>query len=157
MTTRGITILRARRSDLDLVVRIENECFLPEDRFTPRVLRYLVEQAEGGCFTAAIGGRTVGYLSLLKRENCHNVRIYSIAVLQEAQGCGVGSALIEYAIDYAVRSGYERLTLEVRTDNEAAIRLYRSYGFKTLKTLKGYYHDGCDALKMGLDSLGAER
>lgn len=38
--------------------------------------------------------------------------------------------------------------LEVRTDNDAAIALYDSWGLRVLKRIPGYYKDGTDALYM---------
>ena len=38
--------------------------------------------------------------------------------------------------------------LEVRTDNDSAIRLYARKGFRPGKLLRGYYPDGTDARRM---------
>jgi ribosomal-protein-alanine N-acetyltransferase len=40
------------------------------------------------------------------------------------------------------------VTLEVRTDNDSAIRLYARKGFRPGKLLRGYYPDGTDARRM---------
>jgi len=75
-----------------------------------------------------------------------------ISVAREAQGQGVGNALMVALCDYADRwAGVLRLELTVYTDNETAIRLYRKFGFEVEGTFKRYaLRDGVyvDALSM---------
>ncbi len=53
-----------------------------------------------------------------------------ISVSQEAQGQGVGSALMQAMCDYADRwMGVLRIELTVYVDNARAIALYRKFGF----------------------------
>lgn len=62
-----------------------------------------------------------------------------ISVAPEAQGQGVGSALMAALCDYADRwVGVLRTELTVYTDNAVAIRLYRNFGFEIEGTAKGY-------------------
>lgn len=75
-----------------------------------------------------------------------------ISVSPEAQGRGVGSALMTAMCDYADRwVGALRLELTVYADNERAIGLYRKFGFVVEGTLRGFaLRDGrfVDALAM---------
>jgi len=53
-----------------------------------------------------------------------------MAVRDDWQGKGVGTALMQAAIDLADKwLNLSRLELEVYTDNEPAIKLYRKFGF----------------------------
>jgi putative acetyltransferase len=62
-----------------------------------------------------------------------------ISVLPEAQGQGVGSALMTAICDYADHwAGALRLELGVYTDNVRAIGLYKKFGFEIEGTLRGY-------------------
>ncbi|MBC7954990.1 MAG: GNAT family N-acetyltransferase [Cytophagales bacterium] len=62
-----------------------------------------------------------------------------ISVLPEAQGRGVGSALMAAMCDYADRwASVLRLELTVYTDNVSAQALYRKFGFEIEGTHKGY-------------------
>jgi putative acetyltransferase len=59
--------------------------------------------------------------------------------VKEAQGQGVGSALMAALCDYADRwLGTLRIELTVYTDNEAALKLYRKFGFEIEGTMRGY-------------------
>ena len=57
----------------------------------------------------------------------------------EAQGQGVGTALMQAMCDYADRwLGLLRLELTVYVDNAAAIKLYRKFGFEIEGRFRGY-------------------
>jgi putative acetyltransferase len=75
-----------------------------------------------------------------------------ISVAPEAQGQGVGRALMQALCDYADRwAQILRIELTVFSDNERAIRLYRSMGFEHEGTHRGYaLRDGAyaDVLSM---------
>ena len=66
-------------------------------------------------------------------------RILNLCVRPRAQGRGLGRALLTAIIDAARRRGADTLTLEVRTTNEVARRLYASAGFHEVGVRPGYY------------------
>ncbi len=144
-----LTIRRAAAADLDAIDRIEHSSF-DVDAFPRRVLRYLSSRACGGCFVAERQGRAEGYIALLTKKGWNGVRIYSVAVDAQARGKGVGAAMVKFAAEFAKNAGLEKVSLEVRTDNQAAIGLYEKYGFSITGRLKSYYHDGADGYKMTL-------
>ena len=75
--------------------------------------------------------------------------IQTIAVSQSHQGRGLGRALLVDLMDEAQRRGVRELFLEVRADNEPAIALYQSLGFREIDRRAGYYQpDGVDAIVM---------
>lgn len=68
-----------------------------------------------------------------------HVLLLGISVLPEAQGHGVGSALMAALCDYADRwAGVLRIELGVYTDNDKAIGLYKKFGFDIEGTMRGY-------------------
>ena len=60
-------------------------------------------------------------------------RIYT---LSRFHGAGVGSALMEHAIDYAAQQGYRRLLLGVYAGNERARAFYAKHGFSQVAIRK---------------------
>ena len=69
--------------------------------------------------------------------------ITSVAVHPECQGQRVGARLMLELHREARRiDGLEALTLEVRSSNDAAQRLYRWFGYAPVGTRKNYYRDG---------------
>jgi ribosomal-protein-alanine N-acetyltransferase len=73
--------------------------------------------------------------------------LLNIAVHPARRGHGVGRALLSDCIHRAAGAGSTLIFLEVRAENEAAQRLYRSMGFTFRGIRKGYYTDtGEDAI-----------
>jgi ribosomal-protein-alanine N-acetyltransferase len=67
---------------------------------------------------------------------------------------GVGRRLMLELVEIATDLGAARMTLEVRVSNEAAQRLYRSFGFTAAGRRRAYYtDDGEDALVMTTPQL----
>ena len=58
-----------------------------------------------------------------------NARILSIAVAPKVRGMGIASRLMEEAVQYFTDCQAQRVRLEVRPENAAAIRVYEKWGF----------------------------
>jgi ribosomal-protein-alanine N-acetyltransferase len=72
--------------------------------------------------------------------------IHTIGVDPAYQGRGIGRRMLEELLNIAADSVVH---LEVRTDNAAAIALYRSVGFTDVGLRKRYYRiSGADAYTM---------
>lgn len=143
----SVKIRKGCLADLDEIVAIESICFA-EDSFSRRQLAYLIQQAKGIFYVAESDNRIAGYISLLKRTGSNLARIYSIVVHPDVQGKRIGQKLMNKSIEYAKNNNVSRLSLEVRTDNLAALKLYRKNGFETTSLIKNYYADGSDAWQM---------
>jgi len=108
----------------------------------------LAEPAEGlFSLLACVGDEVVGQLGLhtfpTAPRRRHAAQI-GMAVRDDWQGKGAGTALMQAAVDMADRwLNISRLELEVYTDNEPAVRLYRKFGFVIEGTLVQFaYRDG---------------
>ena len=76
-------------------------------------------------------------------------QITNVAVGPTHRGKGVGAKLMEELIRAARARGATRMTLEVRPSNEAAVALYKKFGFKDYGRRPHYYLDnGEDAMIM---------
>ena len=77
------------------------------------------------------GDRLIGHVNVQRERHpvTHHVASLSIAVAADARGRGIGRRLMEEAIAWSKRVGIEKLVLSVYPHNEAAIALYRSFGF----------------------------
>ena len=86
----------------------------------------------------------LGLHTLLNHPRRRHVGQIGMAVRDDWQGRGAGTALIQAAVDLADKwLNLSRLELEVYTDNEAAIRLYKRFGFAVEGTLIRFaYRDG---------------
>jgi ribosomal protein S18 acetylase RimI-like enzyme len=78
--------------------------------------------------------------------------LQSIAVDAEVRGGGVGSALLDDALDRARAAGARRMVLDVRVGNDTAQRLYEHMGMRVLGTSPGPTLPGVDRVnRMGID------
>ena len=73
-----------------------------------------------------------------------NAEIIDIFVLDEYRNKGIGKSLILKMLE---NKNILNVTLEVKVDNENAIMLYNSIGFKKVAIRKGYYN-GIDGILM---------
>lgn len=74
--------------------------------------------------------------------------VMGISVLKDYWGCGLGSYLMQLAIDQTRTNGFEQLELGVYSDNTRAIHLYEKVGFvrcgilpRAFKLKDGTYRD----------------
>ena len=67
------------------------------------------------------------------------IHINNIALRPQYRGRGYGTALMDHVLAEAKRLGAKRATLEVRTGNTGARRLYERLGFYVAGTRRNYY------------------
>ncbi|HEX5502414.1 MAG TPA: GNAT family N-acetyltransferase [Thermomicrobiales bacterium] len=90
---------------------------------------------------AEVEGRVVGTLGLHQESNPRRRHSGSIgmAVHDDYQGRGVGTALLAAAVDLADNwLGLRRLELTVFADNAPAVHLYEKFGFAREGTLRAF-------------------
>jgi len=87
----------------------------------------LFARSAGESVVAVADDRIVGTLHVSVSR--HGFGDIGMLVDQDWRGRGVGSALVQAAIDWACDQGLHKLSLEVFTHNAAAIALYRKAGF----------------------------
>jgi ribosomal-protein-alanine N-acetyltransferase len=140
----SVHIRTAHRPDLDALVDLENHSFVT-DRVSRAQYRRHIDSASAVVLVAEAEGRFVGSALVFLRQGSRRARLYSIAIDHESRGMGVGAALLRAAEAAARDNGRDRLYLEVRDDNAAAIGLYESRGYVRGPTLHGFYEDGAHA------------
>jgi ribosomal protein S18 acetylase RimI-like enzyme len=92
-------------------------------------------------------GVVLGYALVALRSGSALARLYSIALVPEASGTGLGARLLDAVEQASADRGATVMRLEVRADNAAAIRLYERRGYRRFGLLSSYYEDGQDALR----------
>jgi putative acetyltransferase len=104
--------------------------------------RKRLAESEEGKFSlvAVVGDEIVGHLGLRTepgRPRRKHTGGIGMAVHDDFQGQGVGTALMQAAIDLADNwLNLQRLELTVFVDNEPAVRLYKRCGFEIEGTLR---------------------
>lgn len=167
-----VRLRRMRISDLDVLLRYEQEMFGPEawsrqgyleelsdrkqrhyivaENVAEKVAENVAEKVTGNVAEQAAdasGSRLLGTGGLLTIGE--TAQILTISVLPPARRTGVGRLLVREMIAEACRRGASEVLLEVREDNEPARQLYASEGFTVLGRRRGYYEQGrVDAITM---------
>jgi ribosomal protein S18 acetylase RimI-like enzyme len=137
-------IRTATLEDLDILEHIENTSF-ETDRFSRRSFRYLLTKANAETLLYEENGTSLGYVMVLFHTGTSLARMYSLAVLPEARGKGIGEKLIHAAEESALKHDCIVLRLEVRQDNPTAMRLYEKLGYRFFGITPDYYEDHTDA------------
>lgn len=120
-----ITIREMQAKDVEAVTALEESCFsMPwkrqdfEDILTNPDRLYLVAERNhnilGGCMLTMIAGE--GDIS-------------NVAVCEEYRGQHIATALMQELLRIGEANGISDFTLEVREQNQTAIRLYENAGF----------------------------
>jgi [ribosomal protein S18]-alanine N-acetyltransferase len=140
----SVRVRRAETSDLDDLVALEDRTF-DSDRMSRTQYRRHLDSGTALVLVASANHRNfLGTAVLFFRKRSGVARLYSLATQPEARGKGVGTALLEATEAAARQRRCRALRLEVRTDNESAIKLYERFGYRCIAALAAYYQDGAD-------------
>ncbi|GFO63522.1 ribosomal-protein-alanine acetyltransferase [Geomonas paludis] len=139
--------------DLDAVLEIESASF-PR----PWTRRHFLDEMESpGSYpmvALTADGKVAGYLCL--KQVLDEAEILDVAVDPACRGCGIGRALVDWAVAFCRGHTLRMLCLEVRVGNHEAISLYRRLGFAEVGRRKNYYENGDDAILMDLSIAQVE-
>jgi [ribosomal protein S18]-alanine N-acetyltransferase len=131
-------------ADLPQVIAIERRAFPTPWSLAMFVLE--LSKPSGICLAALIEERIAGYLVCSRYATVWH--LMNVAVDDRLRRRGIATALLERLFELGDKPS-EQYTLEVRTSNDAAIRLYERFGFRAAGRRRAYYHDNReDALIM---------
>ena len=107
----------------------------------------MLERVGGGdaVRVAELDGDVVGFVSsgpIRERLPGYSGEIYALYVLPEAQGCGIGTALIAHAGRALVRQRWISATVWVLEDNDLGRRFYEGLGGLPLGVAKTLAYRG---------------
>jgi len=131
-----------READIPAIAAIERRSF--SDPWSERSFRDVLAHSrmyfacirDGGADSRAAApvlGYVVAWFASSQGE------IANLAVDPDARGKGVGSALLDAALEQAKRQRTEEVFLEVRSSNLTARQLYESRGFSEVGRRRRYY------------------
>ena len=141
-----MNIRKMTEQDLDAVLLLEQELFsAPWNR--EHFLFELYENPFSLCLVGEIDGRIIA-------ASCiwiiyERAEISTIGVRKEFQRKGYARQMLDMIHHTVAQHGVHHIFLEVRISNNAAIELYKSFGYKLTKIRKNYYSDNhADAYEM---------
>ena len=131
-----LDIRRLAYADLPQVIAVERRAFPTPWSLAMFVLE--LSKPGGICLAATLDDRIVGYLICSRYDTIWH--LMNVAVDTRLRRQGIAAALIERLFELADGPS-EQYTLEVRTSNDPAIKLYERFGFRSAGRRRGYYHD----------------
>ena len=135
MKSEPIIIEKASVGDSPRIAEIEKICFSVP--WSENSVKDFIENPLCIMFAAKDRGVVCGYIGLyIIADECD---IANVAVVPEYRKCGIATALISHATDFAQKKNVERMMLEVRASNTPAISLYKKFGFEEVGVRKNYY------------------
>ncbi|HET7432886.1 MAG TPA: ribosomal protein S18-alanine N-acetyltransferase [Nocardioides sp.] len=141
------TIETAAEADVPAIAALEAEA-LGRDAWPESLVR---DGVTGGLPTvhylvARAGGGLVGYAVVSIVADL--AELQRIAVTPLHRRTGVATKLLDHLVGLTVGTEVDRVLLEVREDNEAALRFYAQGGFEEIDRRPRYYRDGATAVVM---------
>jgi len=112
-----------------------------------RYLKALRRYPHAAVLVAESGdGTLVGRLSIGRDPHPASTHVADVGLMvaAEARRQGVGTALLQAAVDWARGAGVRKIELHVFPWNDAAIKLYDAFGFEREGFRKGHYRRGND-------------
>ena len=136
----NVVIEPATEADLDELSLLLGELFAQESDFRPdkdkqlRGLRLIFEQpSRGRVFVLRRDGAIVGMINLLftisTAEGGFVMLLEDLVVHKQYQGHGYGAKLLNYAIDFAKKKNFLRITLLTDRPENVAQEFFRRHGF----------------------------
>lgn len=123
------------RADMTALLDLETSCFDPP--WSEALLQRRLEQP-GSLNLGLFEGRELIAFALCSRP-FDEAELLQVAVTPSRRREGLGRRLLEALQSQLSEAGTERLLLEVRASNRAAIGLYRILGFDDDGRRRGYY------------------
>ena len=120
--------------------------FLPRNISQPKVLSAWVKEIERGDIVSLLAvksGKVVGCGTLVRDPHSWSTHVGEIrmVVSSEVRGQGVGRALSQETFALALCAGLEKLSVQMTVDQQAAIALFESLGFKAEALLRDHVRD----------------
>ena len=165
----AIIIEKAKAQDAEAILNLTKICGTETDNLSfgeggipisvEQEASYIgsIENSDTDIFFVARDGKEIvgtgNYTSLSKKRMAHRGEL-GISVRKSYWNQGVGTMLMEHILDFAENvARAEIVSLEVRSDNEAAIHLYRKFGFEKIGTFKGYFKIGEELIDFDIMEL----
>lgn len=134
----------ASEADLAAIMALEDAAFPPSQQWSKNSWRSELDGER--CCLVGLNPQIIAVATFSIVADVADLN--RIIVEEDERGRGHANRLIRAGLEWAVASGATRTLLEVRADNQAAIRLYRRNGFSQIARRVDYYAPGADALVM---------
>jgi ribosomal-protein-alanine N-acetyltransferase len=124
---------------LDILYQIEEQCF-SEEAFTKRQIAYLLTDYNTIALAAKAQTEVAGFIiAQVEIDETEYGHIITLNVAQNYRHKGIATKLLHEMESLLKDRSIGECRLEVREDNNAAIKLYHKLGYQTMGKLERYY------------------
>jgi len=133
--------------DFAQLYAIEELSFEPPFRFSRAYMRRLTQSPHAATWIAEEDDKLAGFavVEFLSGRGGPAAYIQTIEVAPDSRRHGIGGGLLQRIESSARSAGAGAIWLHVDTENQSAIRLYESHGYRFESRKDGYYPRGRDA------------
>jgi ribosomal-protein-alanine N-acetyltransferase len=144
-TQNVLTIRQFQPTDTFKVIKLASITLT--EQYNPSLFSYFYETYPDGFIVAELNHKIVGFLIGIKLKN-NRTKILMISVEPLYQRQQIGEKLLNEFIKTTIERNMKTIELEVRTDNEQAIKFYEKNGFKIVEKIEEFYQSGESAFTM---------
>jgi [ribosomal protein S18]-alanine N-acetyltransferase len=145
-----ISIVPARRDDLEAIMFLERAGFPPAEQWSERSWHGEL-LGEGRTILIARGQHPVGVISIKTIGELAD--LHRLVVEPRSRRRGIGTDLVRAGLEVVRQRGVREVILDVGYHNEPAIALYQQLGFEQLGARQDYYGPGQHGLILKLYDL----
>ena len=145
-----ITYRLMQAIDLPVVTSMEKAIY-PKDAWSNAQFKEeLAGVPKNRLYVVALNNESeiVGYAGVFSPAQGIDADIHTLTVAPEQRRKGIGRAMLEQLIIWAVQREAPAIFLEVREGNDEASPLYESAGFEAISRRDNYYASGVHAVVM---------
>ncbi len=144
MKVEGVT-----KNDLDEISYLEEKIF-GIDAFAKDLLKKLIKNKVLFIKIIDDTDKILGF-SISIENATDEANLINFLIREENQNQGLGALLLKKTIDeIKSKNKFRSIVLNVKTDNDIAINLYKKFGFAILKRIDNYYSSGASSVYMKL-------
>ncbi|XRP96724.1 KEOPS complex subunit Pcc1 [Methanocaldococcus sp. 16A] len=146
--TKNYLIRNVTKDDLNKFLELYYKAYRGFDKYYYKkkkwarwYFKWLMRRDEDGFFVYEMEGKPIGFVAcdcnwISNIEKREVAEIHEIFVAPDFRGKGIGTALINKAIEYAKKRGRNIVELWVGVENKKAIEFYKKLGFEEKEVVK---------------------
>lgn len=143
---KNIYIVKANQENIESIVLLDKQ--FGKSAFNRSTIKKLLSSTDLFYVMKNKNHNIIGYYVILYRKKTSVGRLYSIAIAENYQGCGLGKILLKDAEMRCIKHNIRILKLEVAENNKKAISLYTMFKYSMYDKISNYYPDNITAIRM---------
>lgn len=136
----------ATLGDMDTLLHLETS--FPEYRLGRQAFTFLLTRAHAYVVVYIADEQIVGDIIVTYRFVRLQARLYSLVVAPSHRKQGIAQALLQAGECLVKQHGCTEIVLELRQDNDSALRLYAGANYRISAQLANYYGNNMTGLQM---------